>query len=103
MAAAGIIYFVLPEASNPGYFVVLGAFILSFSAGLLSQAPGGLGVMEAVFLAIINTAHPTGVIAALLIWRLLYLILPLALSIPVILIFERSQASKYCLLRGGRG
>ncbi|WP_310600043.1 YbhN family protein [Desulfobulbus sp.] len=99
MSAAGIIYFVLPEASNPGYFVVLGAFILSFSAGLVSQAPGGLGVMEAVFLAIIDTVPPTGVIAALLIWRLLYLMLPLALSIPVILIFERSQASKYCLLR----
>ena len=95
MAAAAIIYFVLPEASNPGYFVVLGAFILSFSAGLISQAPGGLGVMEAVFLAIIDTVPPAGVIAALLIWRLLYLMLPLALSIPVILAFERSQAAKY--------
>lgn len=91
MAAAGIIYFVLPEANNPGYFVVLGAFILSFSAGLVSQAPGGLGVMEAVFLAIIDTIPPINVMAALLIWRLLYLFLPLALSIPVIFIFERSK------------
>ncbi len=91
MAAAGIIYFVLPEAGNPGYFVVLGAFILSFSAGLVSQAPGGLGVMEAVFLATIDTITPINVIAALLIWRLLYLLLPLALSIPVILAFERSE------------
>lgn len=93
MAAAGIIYFVLPEASNPGYFVVLGAFVLSFSAALVSQAPGGLGVMEAVFLAIIDTVAPTNVIAALLIWRLLYLLLPLALSIPVILAFEHSKIS----------
>ena len=93
MAAAGIIYFVLPQASNPGYFVVLGAFILSFSAGLISQAPGGLGVMEAVFLAIIDTVPPTSVIAALLIWRLLYLLLPLAFSIPVILAFEHSKAT----------
>lgn len=93
MAAAGIIYFVLPEASNPGYFVVLGAFVLSFSAALVSQAPGGLGVMEAVFLAIVDTVAPTNVIAALLIWRLLYLLLPLALSIPVILAFEHSKAA----------
>lgn len=93
MAAAGIIYFVLPEASNPGYFAVLGAFVLSFSAALVSQAPGGLGVMEAVFLAIIDTVAPTNVIAALLIWRLLYLLLPLALSIPVILAFEHSKIS----------
>lgn len=93
MAAAGIIYFVLPEASNPGYFVVLGAFVLSFSAALVSQAPGGLGVMEAVFLAIVDTVAPTNVIAALLIWRLLYLLLPLALSIPVILAFEHSKSA----------
>lgn len=93
MAAAGIIYFVLPEASNPGYFVVLGAFVLSFSAALVSQAPGGIGVMEAVFLAIIDTVPPTQVIAALLIWRLLFLLLPLALSIPVILAFEHAKAT----------
>ena len=100
MSAAGIIYFVLPKAAgNPGYFVVLGAFILSFSAALVSQAPGGLGVMEAVFLAIIDTVPPTSVIAALLIWRLLYLMLPLALSIPVIFMFERSQGVKGCLPR----
>ncbi len=93
MAAAGIIYFVLPEAGNPGYFVVLGAFILSFSAGLVSQAPGGLGVMEAVFLAVIDTVPATNVMAALLIWRLLYLLLPLVVSIPIIFLFERSNVS----------
>jgi uncharacterized membrane protein YbhN (UPF0104 family) len=97
MSAAGIIYFVLPKAGHPGYFVVLGAFILSFSIALVSQAPGGIGVMEAVFLAIIDTdvVPSTSVIAALLVWRLLYLMLPLALSIPVILVFEGSQAVKH--------
>ena len=41
IGAAGIIYFALPEASNPGYLVVLGIFLASFSAALLSHAPGG--------------------------------------------------------------
>lgn len=91
IAAAGIIYFALPEAGNPGFMIVLGAFLLSFSAGLLSQTPGGIGVMEAVFLAVINTVPPSDVIAALLIWRLMYLLIPLALSIPVIVAFERTQ------------
>ncbi len=49
--------------------------------------------MEAVFLAIIDTVPPTQVIAALLIWRLLFLLLPLALSIPVILAFEHAKAT----------
>lgn len=94
IGAAGIIYFALPEAGNPGYFMVLGAFLLSFSAGLLSQVPGGVGVMEAVFLAVMPDVPATSVVAALLVWRLLYLLLPLALSVPTVLLFERAQLAK---------
>ncbi len=91
VAAAGIIYFVLPEAGNPGFMTVLGAFLISFSAGLVSQTPGGIGVMEAVFLAVLNTVSPSDVIAALLIWRLMYLLIPLAISLPLVVAFERAQ------------
>ena len=91
VGAAGIIYFALPVEGNPGFFIVLGAFLLSFSAGLLSQVPGGVGVMEAVFLAIMPTMPAPAVFAALLVWRLFYLILPLVFSLPVVLLFERSQ------------
>jgi glycosyltransferase 2 family protein len=94
IGAAGIIYFALPELGNPGFFVVLGAFLLSFSAGLLSQVPGGVGVMEAVFLAMMPSMPASSVVAALLVWRLLYLLLPLALSVPVVLLFERAQVAK---------
>ena len=91
IAAGAIIYFVLPDAGNPGFLIVLGAFLLSFSAGLVSQTPGGIGVMEAVFLAIVHTVPPSDVIAALLIWRLFYLLIPLALSLPIVVAFERAQ------------
>ncbi len=94
IGAAGIIYFALPAEGNPGFPIVLGAFLLSFSAGLLSQVPGGVGVMEAVFLAVMPTIPATSVFAALLVWRLFYLIIPLAMSIPVILFFERSQLGR---------
>lgn len=93
IGAAGIIYFALPAEGNPGFMIVMGAFLLSFSAGLLSQVPGGVGVMEAVFLAIMPDMPASSVFAALLIWRLFYLIIPLALSLPVILLFEKAQMS----------
>ena len=89
IGAAGIIYFALPEQGNPGFFIVLGAFLMSFSAGLLSQVPGGVGVMEAVFLAIMPGMPAPAVFAALLVWRLFYLIIPLVISLPVVLLFER--------------
>jgi hypothetical protein len=94
MGAAGIIYFALPSEGNPGFQIVLGAFLLSFSAGLLSQVPGGVGVMEAVFLAVMPGIPATAVVAALLVWRIFYLLLPLAMAIPVIILFERSQIGK---------
>ncbi len=92
--AAGIIYFALPEQGNPGFLIVLGAFLLSFSAGLLSQVPGGVGVMEAVFLAVMPGVPAPAVFAALLIWRLFYLILPLVISLPIVIAFERAQLKR---------
>ncbi|MCA0407593.1 MAG: UPF0104 family protein [Proteobacteria bacterium] len=103
LGAAGIIYFALPEQGNPGFFVVLGAFLLSFSAGLLFQVPGGIGVMETVFIAVMPGIPATAVFAALLVWRLLYLIIPLGLSIPFILLFERSQMGKAAQPSGPAG
>ncbi len=91
LGAAGIIYFALPADSHPGFVLVLGAFLLSFSAGLISQVPGGVGVMEAIFLALMPTVPASSVFAALLVWRLLYLILPLMVSIPIVLLFERAR------------
>ncbi|HEX5756954.1 MAG TPA: lysylphosphatidylglycerol synthase domain-containing protein [Arenimonas sp.] len=90
-AAAAIIHFVLPEAGHPGYIVVLGMFLASFSAALISHAPGGLGVLEVVFLLGLPELPKADVLAALLIFRLFYLLLPFALSIGVILLFERSR------------
>ncbi|RYE35146.1 MAG: UPF0104 family protein [Hyphomicrobiales bacterium] len=92
--AAGIIYFALPEQGNPGFLIVLGAFLLSFSAGLLSQVPGGVGVMEAVFLAVMPGVPAPAVFAALLVWRMFYLILPLVISLPIVLAFERAQLKR---------
>lgn len=92
-AAAAIIYFALPDSSNPGYIVVLGVFTASFSAALISHAPGGLGVLEVIFVSALPEVDPADVLAALIVFRLFYLIVPLALSLVVVLAFERSQFS----------
>ncbi|MDJ1158129.1 lysylphosphatidylglycerol synthase domain-containing protein [Chelatococcus sp. SYSU_G07232] len=94
LGAAGIIYFALPEAGNPGFFVVLGVFLASFSAALISHAPGGLGVLEFVFLKAMPDLPQADVLAALLVFRLLYLLVPLAFSTVVVILFERSRLSK---------
>jgi glycosyltransferase 2 family protein len=90
IGAAGIIFFALP-AANPGFVVVLAVFVASFCLALVSHAPGGLGVLEIAFLSGLPDAPQANVVAALLVFRLLYLILPLVFSLAVVLLFERSR------------
>ncbi len=94
IGAAGIIYFALPESGNPGFMIVLGIFLISFSAALLSHAPGGLGVLELVFITGLSEMEPVDVLAALLVFRLLYLIVPFVMALFVVLGFERWQFSR---------
>lgn len=93
IGAAAIIYFTLPEAGNPGFLIVLGIFLISFSAALLSHAPGGIGVLELVFITGLSEMAPVDVLAALLVFRLLYLIVPFILALFVVLGFERWKFS----------
>ncbi|MGA0596356.1 UPF0104 family protein [Enterovirga sp. CN4-39] len=94
IGAAGIIYFALPEAVNPGFLIVLGAFLAAFSAALVSHAPGGLGVLELIFVAMMPDVPQADVLAALLVFRLFYLILPFAAALVVVLLFERARLAK---------
>ena len=91
MGAAGIIWCALPADHNPGFFIVLGVFLASFSAALLSHAPGGIGVLELVFVAALPDTPRADVVAALLVFRLLYLVIPLLLGIAAVVVFERSR------------
>ena len=91
IGAAGIIYFALPEAGNPGFFVVLAVFLASFSAALVSNAPGGLGVFELFFIKAMPSVPKGEVLAALLLFRLLYLLIPLLFAVIVVMQFERRK------------
>jgi uncharacterized membrane protein YbhN (UPF0104 family) len=91
IGAAGIIYFALPTVGNPGFFVVLAVFIASFSAALASNAPGGLGVFELLFIKAMPATPQAEVLTALLVFRLFYLIIPLLFSLVIVVLFERNK------------
>jgi uncharacterized membrane protein YbhN (UPF0104 family) len=94
LGAAGIIYFALPAHLEPSFIVVLAVFLASFSAALVSNAPGGLGVFELVFLTAMPDIPPADVLAALIVFRLFYLIIPFGLSLIVVLLFERARLAQ---------
>jgi uncharacterized membrane protein YbhN (UPF0104 family) len=91
VGATGIIYFALPEAGNPGFFVVLAIFVGAFSAALVSNAPAGAGVFDLLFINALPTIPKAKVLAAVLMFRLFYLLVPLAFAIAVMVLFERRR------------
>jgi uncharacterized membrane protein YbhN (UPF0104 family) len=60
---------------------VLGVLLVSAIAGVASHIPAGLGVLEAVFLGLLGDRVPSAqLLAALLGYRALYFLLPLAIA-----------------------
>lgn len=94
LGAAGIIYFALPQHLEPDFLTVLAVFLASFSAALASHAPGGLGVFEIIFLTAMPDIPKVDVLAALLVFRFFYLLIPFAMAVVVVLLFERARLSQ---------
>jgi len=100
LGAAGIIYFVLPAHLEPSFLTVLAVFLASFSTALISHAPGGLGVFELVFITAMPDIPEADVLAALIVFRLFYLLIPFAMSLVVVLLFERARLAQAWRTRG---
>ena len=86
-AAATVLYLLLPEAPPFGAFVLV--YLLALAAGVLSHVPGGVGVFEAILLAAFaNQLGAAPLAAALLLYRLIYVILPLLVACLLLLVNE---------------
>ncbi|MFU9138180.1 lysylphosphatidylglycerol synthase domain-containing protein [Erwinia tasmaniensis] len=72
------------------YPQVLGVLLISSIAGVIIHIPAGIGVLEAVFLALLSGEHLThgAIIAALLAYRVVYFIAPLLLALVLYLWLE---------------
>lgn len=80
---------------------VMGVYYLGTQATLVLRIPGGLGVIEAVFLALLGGTHGEApLLAALLVWRALYYLLPLLIAIPGFLLLDRRHAAPMTPLPG---
>ncbi|RRV41670.1 bifunctional lysylphosphatidylglycerol flippase/synthetase MprF [Pseudomonas sp. p106] len=86
-AAATVLYLLLPQAPPFGAFVLV--YLLALAAGVLSHVPGGVGVFEAILLAAFaNQLGAAPLAAALLLYRLIYVVLPLLLACGLLLANE---------------
>lgn len=81
MLMGAVCWVVLQDHAS--YPMVLSGLLLAAIAGAVSHVPGGLGVMEAVFIAVLGSKLPHAeLLGALLLYRVIHNIVPLAWAIP---------------------
>ena len=84
---AGVVYLLLPQQA--GFSDVLSVLLIAAVAGVITHVPAGLGVLEAVFVALLSAKVPQGqLLAALLTYRALYYLVPFAIALVLFLMTE---------------
>ncbi|WP_223475174.1 bifunctional lysylphosphatidylglycerol flippase/synthetase MprF [Oricola indica] len=78
--AALTLYVLMPPDLVPNIAVFATVFIAAVGLGILSHAPGGLGAFEATIIAGFGASGRSDVLASLLLYRLIYTVLPFAVS-----------------------
>jgi len=94
MTIGGVLYVLLGMRID--YPLVLGALLMAAVAGVITHIPAGLGVLEAVFLALLGSQVAQGpLLGALIAYRALYYLLPLAIAGMVFFLLEsRAKAER---------
>ncbi|MCX7283132.1 MAG: bifunctional lysylphosphatidylglycerol flippase/synthetase MprF, partial [Novosphingobium sp.] len=77
------------------------AWALCILAALISHVPGGLGVFEATVLAVLPAQDRSALFAALIAYRLIYYVLPLALGVVLLAWHEVTRNARLARLFGG--
>lgn len=88
-----LIFLLLPEGVF--YPNILAILMVSSIAGVITHIPAGLGVIEVVFIALLQHQLPQSeIMAALVGYRALYFLFPLALACVVYLALERQARTR---------
>jgi len=93
LCASGALYLLLPADPGIGYPLFAGLFAAALTLGLLSWLPGGVGVFESIMLLAVPNIAPERMLASLLVFRVLYYLLPMVVAIITYIWYEARQAS----------
>ena len=89
--AAAALYVLVPGDLRPDFLPFALIFMTSFLAGTLSHSPGGLGVLEAGILLGLGAANRPDAIAALIVFRLTYYIVPFIVAVLALVLMEATR------------
>ena len=87
MIMGGVVFVLLQQTI--AYPAVLSVLLVAAVAGVITHVPAGLGVLEAVFVALLShqlAQHE--LLAALVAYRVIYYLAPLAIAVATLLVME---------------
>jgi len=88
LASAAVLWLLLPSGSID-FPVFVGFYAAALVLGVISHVPGGLGVFEATMLvALRGQVAPEALAGALVLYRLIYYVVPLLLALALLLAHE---------------
>lgn len=89
--AAGALYLLLPANTQLDFAPFVAVYVGACILGVISHAPGGIGVFEAVMLNAIPSASREDVLASLLMFRVIYYFLPFIVALALLGADEASR------------
>jgi phosphatidylglycerol lysyltransferase len=95
LMGCGVLYVLLPAEAKISFVDFLGIFMLAQVVGLLSYVPGGLGVFETVTLLLLSDkADESAIVSSLVLYRLIYYLLPLGLAAGLLAAHELASKKR---------
>jgi glycosyltransferase 2 family protein len=85
---AAAMYTLLPAQPSIRFLDLVVIFVTAMSIGVVSHAPGGLGVIEAAMFVGLPQFRREDLLASILIFRVLYFVLPLLLAVIMLGVVE---------------
>ena len=81
---AAAMYMLVPDDPYIGFVSLAVIFVLATLLGFASHSPGGLGVFDAAMLLALWQFDTEDLVAGLLLFRLLYYLVPFALALAIL-------------------
>ncbi|MEM1069475.1 MAG: UPF0104 family protein, partial [Planctomycetota bacterium] len=88
LISATALYLVLPSGSAVPFAVVLAAYLVGIAVSMVTQVPGGLGVLDVILVFLLKDTVGESVLASVLIFRTLYYFLPLLFGMLTLVAHE---------------
>jgi uncharacterized membrane protein YbhN (UPF0104 family) len=80
---ASVLYLLLPDSAQIAFLPFVGVYLASILVGVVSHVPAGLGVLESMLLLLLPHVPPEQLLAAVLLYRVIYEVIPLAIALAI--------------------